>query len=186
MAPIVRLIPFKAWACASELTAVASLEGAARCRRGSRAQIRGTSAPARGRNPRRRRRSRSMLRATSDRGSAERGLSRRLERPEGGLEVGLADRLGEIAVEAGGQAALAIALHGVGRQRDDRHVAAAFSLALANRPERLEAVHLGHLQVHQDDVEAGCLERGEGRAAVRGDDHAYDPDARACGRPPSG
>ena len=44
-------------------------------------------------------------------------------------------------------------------------------LALANGPECLEAVHLGHLQVHEDDIEIADLERSSGLQAVGGDDH---------------
>ena len=53
----------------------------------------------------------------------------------------------------GGEAALAIAGHRVRRQRDDRHVAAGAPLARADRRGGLEPAHVGHLQVHQDDVE---------------------------------
>ena len=75
--------------------------------------------------PRQGRRSRRTL---SARGSAPADV--RLRRPRvptsaraRASSVGL-DRLGEVAVHAGGQTALAVALHGVGRQRDDRRAPA--------------------------------------------------------------
>jgi hypothetical protein len=40
---------------------------------------------------------------------------------------------------------------------------------LSNAPRRLEPVHLGHLDVHEDDVVPRCLKRGEGLDAVRRD-----------------
>ena len=64
------------------------------------------------------------------------------------------DWLRQIAVHAGFQAALAIALHGVSGQRDERQRAGAASASpLADRLRRLEPAHLRHLQVHQHDVE---------------------------------
>ena len=63
------------------------------------------------------------------------------------------DRLREVAVHAGLQAALAVALHRVRGQRDDRHVRAGRALALADGRRGLEAAHDRHLHVHDDDVE---------------------------------
>ena len=61
------------------------------------------------------------------------------------------------------QASLAIALHGVSRQRDDRQppaVAAGRTPSFSHSRialRRLEPTHLGHLQVHQHDVERRAL-----------------------------
>src|SRR5262249_38004577 len=61
-----------------------------------------------------------------------------------------ADRLREVIVHAGGQALVAVALHRVGRHRHDARPRA---IAPANDLARgLQAVHLGHLHVHQDHV----------------------------------
>ena len=50
---------------------------------------------------------------------------------------------------------------------------AAFVSLSADRLDGLEAVHLGHLDVHQDEVEALALERLDGRLTVA-DDHVLD------------
>ena len=64
------------------------------------------------------------------------------------------ERLGDVPVHPGFEAALAVALHGVGRHGDDRDVLTARGpLALADRGGGLEAVHLRHLHVHEDQVE---------------------------------
>ncbi len=81
------------------------------------------------------------------------------------------DRLGDIAVHARLQAALPIALDGVGSHRDDRDVPACPPLSLADAGRRLEAIHLGHLHVHQDQVEGLLLPGGEGLLAIAGDVH---------------
>src|SRR5207244_2358125 len=68
-----------------------------------------------------------------------------------------------LAVHAGGEAQLAVALDGVGGERDDRPVAASAAgqracrraLGGADGASCLEAVQLGHLAIHQDDVVFG-------------------------------
>ena len=59
-------------------------------------------------------------------------------------------RLGEVIVHAGRDAHLAVALHRVGRHRDDARALA--GAARADRARGLETVHFGHLHVHQDDI----------------------------------
>jgi hypothetical protein len=89
---------------------------------------------------------------------------------DGSVELLGADGLGEVAVHAGGEAALAIALHGVGRHGDDGHMFARLPLALSQQPRGGEAVQLRHLHVHQHEVEgfAGeCVQRFA--AVVRND-----------------
>jgi hypothetical protein len=44
-------------------------------------------------------------------------------------------------------------VHGVGRHGDDRHVAAGRALVPADRGGRGEPVQLGHLHIHQHDIE---------------------------------
>ena len=87
------------------------------------------------------------------------------------MELGLPDGLGKVAVEARFEAAIAVTLHGMGRQGRDVDVASRRGLALSNGPECLEAVHRGHLQIHEDGVEIVGLERLEHLKAVRDDDY---------------
>ena len=89
------------------------------------------------------------------------------------------DRLGQMAVAARGQATLGIALHGVGRQGQDRTGVA----AVAQGARRLVAVHFRHVDVHEDHVErlspgpldgdpaiVGHLDVGAGFAEERADE----------------
>jgi hypothetical protein len=99
------------------------------------------------------------------------GLGQARDGRESGLEFGLADGFGEVVVEARGEAALTIALHGVGRQGQNLHVVSPLGLALTYGPDCLETVHPGHLQVHEDDIEVIGLERFERLESVRGNDH---------------
>ena len=64
--------------------------------------------------------------------------------------------LGQVAVHAGLQAALPVALHGVGGHGDDRGMGHACRFPFADHGGGLEAAHHRHLHVHQDDVEAAC------------------------------
>ena len=131
-APMVRLIPLRPWASIASRAGSRDAQGVLDAGQATRGPTRGTTPPARGRIRRRRRRRRPArpaggrpsgpdLRPSGIR-SAPRRAAGRLR--EGGLQVGPADRLGQIAVEAGVEAALAVALHGVRGQREDRHVAA--------------------------------------------------------------
>ena len=63
------------------------------------------------------------------------------------------DRLAEVAVHAGVEAALAVRVEGRRGQGDDRHARASLArLGRAHEARRLEPVHAGHLQVHEDEV----------------------------------
>src|ERR1019366_6765799 len=62
------------------------------------------------------------------------------------------DRFGEVAIHAGVHAALVVALHGVRGHGDDGLVPAGAALTLADRGGGFEAVHLGHLYVHQHQM----------------------------------
>ena len=96
--------------------------------------------------------------------------------PEGCLQIALANGFGQVTVEAGRQTALAVALHGVGRQGEDRYVPFASRFAQPDRLNRFEAVHLRHLHVHENDVELTGVECIERLAAVGCDDHGMsDP-----------
>ena len=82
------------------------------------------------------------------------------------LEV---DRLGDVVRRAGRDRLLAVALHRLRGQGDDRE-ARANSRHRADRARRLVAVHLGHHHVHQDEVDAGVVvERLERLAPVLGE-----------------
>ena len=92
-------------------------------------------------------------RAGRDRRRRRRRL-RRAQRRDGCVQFVRLDRLGDVAVHAGRQAALAVALHGVGGHGDDRACAGPSPASRrADRGRRLEAVHLRHLHVHQHQVE---------------------------------
>ena len=82
--------------------------------------------------------------------------------------------LGDVVVHARFQAALPVAFHGMGGHRDDGDVAARLLLTRAQETGGLETVHLGHLNVHEDEVEGhpsgfGPLPGGHGLLAVAGD-----------------
>ena len=95
----------------------------------------------------RRRSSRSIDRLVHAQRSSRAGtLSQRLDQPVD------ADRLGQVVVHAGGEAHLAVALHRVGGHRDDARALARRPSARMMLPRRFEAVHLGHLHVHQHHV----------------------------------
>ena len=80
------------------------------------------------------------------------------------------DRLGDVAVAAGGARLLLVALHRVGGQGDDHDVARR-GVGL-QPPGQLEAVHAGQLDVHQDQARAGTsLEHREGLLGVAGRAH---------------
>ena len=75
------------------------------------------------------------------------------------------DRLGQVVVHAGGEAFLAVAGHGVGGQRHDRHPPRRPGQR-PDRPRRREAVEHRHLHVHQHDVVAAAGRRRDRGAAV--------------------
>ena len=49
-------------------------------------------------------------------------------------------------------------MHGMGREGKDGHVPSRPRLALSNGPDRIKAVHLRHLQIHEDNVEIAIHE----------------------------
>jgi hypothetical protein len=77
------------------------------------------------------------------------------------------DRLGQVIVHAGRQAALAILGEGIGGHGDDRGRGVAGQLADA--PGDFQAIDARHQQIHQDQVVAGCLHLAQGLFAVPGD-----------------
>ena len=89
-----------------------------------------------------------------------RGLERRRQQLR-------AHGLGQVVVHARGEAHLAVAAHGVRRHRDDPQ--RPVGPLPADPPGRLEAVHLGHLHVHQDDVVRLPLDGVEHLEPVLGD-----------------
>src|SRR5882724_5490649 len=76
-------------------------------------------------------------------------------------------RLGDVVVHPGGEAALAIALHGIRRHGDDGHVRAYRRFALADRGRRLVAIHLRHLAVHEHGMVADAGRGLDGFEPVR-------------------
>ena len=89
------------------------------------------------------------------------GDARLWEKVTDGLdEIPAVDGLGRVVVTARVQAALSIAGHGVGGQRDDRAGVA----VTAEQSRRLIAIHHGHLHIHEDDVErVGLVTGGQRR-----------------------
>jgi hypothetical protein len=73
-------------------------------------------------------------------------------RPEQAFQL---DRLGEIVVGAGGEAALLVFLHRLGRDGDDGQLLPA--RVLADLAHRGVAVHLRHHDVHQHQVDIAVL-----------------------------
>ena len=95
-------------------------------------------------------------RARGGRGGSAESLDQRID----------PDRLDHVVVHAGGQARLAVALHRVGGHRDDAR-ALAVRPSRRDAPRRLEAVHLGHLHVHQHHVVGLARDRLDRLDAVR-------------------
>ena len=77
---------------------------------------------------------------------------------------------GEVAVRAGLQGWKERVVVGVGGEHEDMR----FWQGRANRACRLGAFHLGHAEVHEDDVGAQLAGEGDGFDAVRGRAHDLD------------
>ena len=71
--------------------------------------------------------------------------------PQHGKELGLVDRLGHVAVGPGVHAAFALAGRDLAGDGDHREVLVL--LVRADGPDGVVAVHDGHHDVHQDDVD---------------------------------
>src|SRR5664279_828475 len=69
------------------------------------------------------------------------------------VEFGGAQRFRQVVIHPCFQASLSVALHCVGRERDNPDAVAAVSFSLPYRPRGLQSVHFRHLHVHQNDVE---------------------------------
>ena len=82
--------------------------------------------------------------------------ARLVDHPRQRLEI---DRLRDIIVETRAETVFAIAAHRVSGHGDDRRVAARRAFGLADAGGGFKAVHLRHLQIHQDEIE---LLRGSG------------------------
>ncbi|EXI88900.1 MAG: hypothetical protein AW11_02003 [Candidatus Accumulibacter regalis] len=77
------------------------------------------------------------------------------------------DRLGQIIVHAGGEAAFPVTVHGVGGHRDDRlSPLASGHFGRADPARCFEPVHDRHHHVHQHDVEAFATQPINGGLAV--------------------
>ena len=84
---------------------------------------------------------------------------------EGGFNFAELDGLGEVVVHAGGEAAFAVAVKSVGGEGDD----GGMGVGAANGGGGFEAVHAGHLTVHEDKVVGEGEGHGDGLEAVGGD-----------------
>lgn len=78
------------------------------------------------------------------------------------FEDGHVDGLGDVGVHARGDAVLYVVGEGVGRHRDDGDGLAERVSAAADGLRRLVAVHVRHLNVHQDGVVFAGLDHLEG------------------------
>src|SRR5207249_3991818 len=76
------------------------------------------------------------------------------------------DRLLEVAVEAVGEKPLAVALHRRGGECD--HADRGRALVLTQLPHRLSPLHVGHADVHQDEIGAVFDSEGEPLDTARG------------------
>ena len=72
---------------------------------------------------------------------------------------------------AGGQAPFAVSLHGPGGHGHYRHVPPGFAFQLADFGRGFQTVHLGHLHVHQNDVEFLGFDCLNGLLTVVGNGH---------------
>lgn len=83
------------------------------------------------------------------------------------FEDGHVDGLGDVGVHARGDAVLYVVGEGVGRHRDDGDGLAERVSAAADGLRRLVAVHVRHLNVHQDGVVFAGLDHLEGLDKLR-------------------
>jgi hypothetical protein len=81
------------------------------------------------------------------------------------------ERLGNVIVHAGAQAAFAIAGERIGGQGNDGHADPARLLVLAYRAGRFEAIQHGHLHVHKNQVKDLPAGGVHGFLSVVSDDH---------------
>src|SRR5580704_1682620 len=82
-----------------------------------------------------------------------------------------ANRLGEVAVHARGQAFVPVTFHGVSGQSDDRLMQPAVFLLFPNGCSGLHSVHLRHLHVHENQIELLLFQRVQRFPAVAGYRH---------------
>ncbi len=97
------------------------------------------------------------------------GLRSRECRRDRRIKLSGADGLGEVIVHPRFEAAFAVSLHRLGRHGDDRQPAP--RIVLANCPRGLEPVHLGHLNVHENQVERLRPGQPDRLGPIVGDDH---------------
>src|SRR5687768_8694419 len=69
-----------------------------------------------------------------------------------GEEYVLLDGLGDVPVHAGSETHVAVPFHSVSSHGDDRESRSP-ALACADGARGVEAIHLGHLNIHEDNVE---------------------------------
>ena len=89
---------------------------------------------------------------------------------DGSVELGNLDGFGQVAEKARSQAVADVALHGIGRQRDDGDVRRA--RIVAQDALRLVAIHAGQVDIHQDHIGAALQRQRDAMACVGGRDHA--------------
>ena len=82
------------------------------------------------------------------------------------------NRFGDVVVHSGSEASLAVAGHGVGGHRDDRDVPARAFFLLPDERGGFKTIHLGHLHIHEDQVEGLFFQHSQSHPSVLGDRHA--------------
>src|SRR5581483_3716664 len=82
-------------------------------------------------------------------------------------QIARVNGLGYVAVHAHREESLTVARHGMGSHGDNRDVRTVGFLA-ANGRCSFDAIHDGHLNVHQDEIEGLALESFEGLGAIAG------------------
>jgi hypothetical protein len=84
------------------------------------------------------------------------------------VEVLSPDRLRQIGVHTTGEAALHIALQRMSGERDNWQMASGRFLAIPNGSGGLKAIHVGHLDVHEHEIDLLPLQNRNGLAPIAG------------------
>ena len=100
-------------------------------------------------------------------------------------KLGGAERFAQEAVEPGCRTAIPVPLECISRERDHPGAAASLMVSPTDLGNGLEPVHLGHLNVHQHEIEASDLKRSPEPGLRLRQRAPRDPGSRACGRRPS-
>src|SRR5580704_5154374 len=81
------------------------------------------------------------------------------------------DGLAYVVIHSGDDAFFSIAIHGAGGHGDDRDVSATGTFTRSNGGGGFETIHLGHLHIHEDEVERFAIQRRQSLEPVIGNHH---------------